>query len=124
MAVTETNVNTRGVDFALPPEHEAVRDRIAAFMRDAVIPREVGIDFGSELPAGLIRELRDKARVAGVFAPTLPKALGGLGLNWRGIAVALEEAGTSLLGPQALNCSAPDEGNMHLLHHVASDTQK
>ena len=30
-----------------------------------------------------------------------------------------EEAGYSLLGPLALNCAAPDEGNMHLLEQVA-----
>ena len=36
----------------------------------------------------------------------------------------LEEAGYSLLGPPALNCAAPDEGNMHLLEVVGSDEQK
>ncbi len=35
-----------------------------------------------------------------------------------------EEAGYSLLGPLALNCSAPDEGNMHLLEVVASPEQQ
>ena len=35
-----------------------------------------------------------------------------------------EEAGYSLLGPLALNCSAPDEGNMHLLEAVASPEQQ
>ena len=61
-----------------------------------------------------------KARAAGIYGPQLPKHLGGLGLDWRGVAVAFEEAGTSLLGPLALNCAAPDEGNMHLLEHVAT----
>ena len=35
----------------------------------------------------------------------------------------LEEAGYSLLGPHALNCAAPDEGNMHLLARVATPAQ-
>ena len=35
-----------------------------------------------------------------------------------------EEAGTSLLGPVALNVFAPDEGNMHLLEAVATPAQK
>ena len=35
-----------------------------------------------------------------------------------------EEAGYSLLGPQALNCAAPDEGNMHLLRLVATPEQR
>jgi acyl-CoA dehydrogenase len=38
--------------------------------------------------------------------------------------VLLEEAGRSLLGPLALNCSAPDEGNIHLLNVVASPEQR
>ena len=33
-------------------------------------------------------------------------------------------AGYSLLGPMAMNISAPDEGNMHLLHRVATEEQK
>jgi alkylation response protein AidB-like acyl-CoA dehydrogenase len=36
----------------------------------------------------------------------------------------LEEAGHNLLGPQALNCAAPGEGNMHLLERVGADEQK
>ena len=43
----------------------------------------------------------------------------------RGWSIVFEEAGAySLLGPQALNCAAPDEGNMHLLEVVATDEQK
>jgi acyl-CoA dehydrogenase len=38
--------------------------------------------------------------------------------------VVFEEAGYSLLGPLALNCAAPDEGNMHLLEVVATEEQK
>ncbi len=30
----------------------------------------------------------------------------------------------SLFGPLAVNCAAPDEGNVHLLAHVATDEQK
>jgi acyl-CoA dehydrogenase len=40
------------------------------------------------------------------------------------MAVVFEEAGYSLLGPHALNCAAPDEGNMHLLAHVATREQR
>jgi len=50
--------------------------------------------------------------------------LGGLGLDMPSVAVIFEEAGYSLLGPQALNCAAPDEGNMHLLDVIASPTQR
>jgi acyl-CoA dehydrogenase len=39
-------------------------------------------------------------------------------------AVLLEEAGYSPLGPLAMNCAAPDEGNMHLLAVVGTQEQK
>jgi acyl-CoA dehydrogenase len=124
MTLTERSATGEGVDFTLAPEHVEVRDRIVTFMHEHVLPREAELDYGSEIPAELIRDLRARARETHVYGPTLPRALGGLGLNWRGIAVALEEAGVSLLGPQALNCAAPDEGNMHLLQLVANDAQK
>jgi acyl-CoA dehydrogenase len=38
--------------------------------------------------------------------------------------VVFEAAGYSPLGPVALNCSAPDEANMHLLEAVADERQK
>ena len=38
--------------------------------------------------------------------------------------MVFEAAGYSLLGPQALNCAAPDEGNMHLLSVVATPAQR
>ena len=51
-------------------------------------------------------------------------SLGGLGLDTRGQAAVFEEAGYSVLGPQALNCAAPDEGNMHLLSVIATEQQR
>jgi acyl-CoA dehydrogenase len=49
--------------------------------------------------------------------------LGGLGLSLQEIVPVFETAGRSLIGPLALNCSAPDEGNMHLLHLFANAEQ-
>src|SRR5581483_76278 len=69
-------------------------------------------------------ELQDAARAARLFAPHVATELGGLGLDVRAQAVIFEEAGYSLLGPQALNCAAPDEGNMHLLSVIASPAQR
>ena len=39
-------------------------------------------------------------------------------------APVFEAAGYSLFGPLALNIAAPDEGNVHLLAHVATDEQQ
>jgi acyl-CoA dehydrogenase len=102
---------------------EAAR-RIARFVADEVIPREAEELHRAEgIRPATVEALRARARAAGVYAPQLPAAFGGLGLDWRGSALALEEAGASLLGPLALNCAAPDEGNMHLLEKIARPEQ-
>ena len=72
----------------------------------------------------LVSELRDHARAAGLLAPQAPEEWGGYGLNHRETATVLRASGYSLLGPLAMNCSAPDEGNMHLLDKVATPAQK
>jgi len=112
------------IDFDLGEALTALRDRVRAFVDSEVIPREQEYSRSPDLVDRIRRELQGQAKRAGLFLPTCSKELGGLGLSWREIAVVLEEAGRSLLGPQALNCSAPDEGNLHLLAHVASEAQR
>ncbi len=112
------------IDFELDPAVAALRDRVQAFVRDVAIPAEARDRSLHGLDEGLRAELQEAARAAGLFAPQLPRELGGLGLDMRGAAVVLEAAGYSLLGPQALNCAAPDEGNMHLLDVVATAEQR
>jgi acyl-CoA dehydrogenase len=107
------------MNFELDPQLIAIRDRVAAFIRDEVIPAEA-----QEFTGELVAALRAKARNAGVWGPQLPKEYGGLGLGTVGMCVVFEQAGRSFLGPVALHCSAPDEGNMHLLAHHASDAQR
>ena len=112
------------IDFELEPELVALRERVRAFVRDVAIPAEARDRSEHGLDASLRAELQEQARRAGLFAPQVPVEHGGLGLDMRAVAVVFEEAGYSVLGPQALNCAAPDEGNMHLLHVVASAAQR
>jgi acyl-CoA dehydrogenase len=100
-----------------------IAERTRAFVRDVCLPAEEHFP-GPELDPSLRAELQAAAREAGVFAPHVPPEFGGLGLDISGWSVVFEEAGYSLLGAQALNCAAPDEGNMHLLEIVATDEQK
>jgi alkylation response protein AidB-like acyl-CoA dehydrogenase len=112
-----------GFDFALSPRVEDWRDRIAAFVADVVVPREQEA-FAGGVTDELRRELQAAARAEGVWAPQAPADLGGGGFRFDEAAVLLEEAGTSLLGPLALNCAAPDEGNIHLLDMTATPAQR
>ncbi len=97
--------------------------RTREFVRDVCLPAEERFR-GPDLDPALRAELQAAARRAGVLAPHVPAEFGGLGLDISGWSVVFEEAGYSLLGPQALNCAAPDEGNMHLLKVVATEEQK
>lgn len=113
------------IDFAVDePVAELVR-RTESFVRTIVIPEERDV-HGSvhDAPEGLRQRLQSRAREAGVFAPGVGAEWGGLGLDTRGQALVLEAAGYSLLGPLAMNCAAPDEGNMHLLERIADDGQR
>jgi acyl-CoA dehydrogenase len=112
------------MDFELSPELRELQQRAREFIDAVVIPRENKMPRGVENWRALRGALQQAARDAGLFLPQLPREYGGLGLNWRACAVIFEEAGRSLLGPQALNCAAPDEGNMHLLEKIASPAQK
>jgi acyl-CoA dehydrogenase len=112
------------MDFTLSPETLALQERTRRFIDDNIIPleREAPNDLMSW---NILRsELHAMARAAGLFLPHMDAAWGGMGLDWRTCAVIFEEAGRSLLGPMAMNCSAPDEGNMHLLAQVATPAQQ
>ncbi|TAM62452.1 acyl-CoA dehydrogenase [bacterium] len=110
------------MDFELPGDLVALRDRVRAFVDREAIPLEARLR-GEPPDPQTIASLRAKARAENIYGPQLPRDVGGLGLDWRSVAVVFEAAGRSLLGPLALNGAAPDEGNMHLLHEVASAEQ-
>ena len=112
------------IDFELGQELEALRDRVRDFVREVAIPAEARDHSEHGLDAGLRAELQTAAKEWGIFGPQLPRDLGGLGLDLRGSSVILEEAGYSVLGPPALNCAAPDEGNMHMLGLIATPAQR
>ncbi len=112
------------MEFSLSPELRDLQARTRTFIDEIVIPAEPRLPRDVSDWVDLRGELQDAAKQAGLFAPHIPQEYGGLGLNWRDCAVIFEEAGRSLLGPQALNCAAPDEGNMHMLEKIASPAQK
>lgn len=99
--------------------------RVTAFIRDEVMPYEGDPRVEHHGPTDeLCRELKAKAKAAGLLSPHVGVEFGGLGLNHREIATVFRAAGYSLLGPVALNIMAPDEGNMAMLEKVASPEQK
>lgn len=113
------------MDFSIQAELKDFASRIDDFVRQEIIPLESDPRWGSHGPSEVFRlELVARARARGLLAPHVPAEFGGLGLSHFGRAIAFEAAGYSMLGPVALHCAAPDEGNMHLLAEVADARQK
>jgi acyl-CoA dehydrogenase len=113
------------MDNTVPGDVAELAKRTTEFIRDVVMPVELEVaGVIHNAPDELRRSLQQQAAEAGLLAPHVPKEWGGCGLDVRGQSVVFEEAGYSLLGPLALNCAAPDEGNMHLLERVANEEQK
>lgn len=109
------------MDFSLPAELETLRQRTREFIAGEVLPLERGRDNYDEyenIRLDVLDRLREKAKAAGLWAPQMPSERGGLGLPLVGWAAIYEEANRSIFGPVALNCAAPDDGNMSLLNRV------
>ena len=113
------------MNFDIPPDIAALRERTRQFIAEQVIPLEGDPRHGPHGPSeDLRRELIGRARAAGLLTPHASVEMGGLGLGHIAKAVVFEEAGYSNLGPTALNIHAPDEGNIHLMEEVATPAQK
>ncbi|SNS56791.1 acyl-CoA dehydrogenase family protein [Rhodococcoides kyotonense] len=114
------------IDLTYSPEVQTLIDKTRTFVRDEVLPIEDEF-LGNIADAGgddRRLSMQKAAKDAGVFAPHAPIEYGGAGLNMSDRAPLFEEGGYSLFGPVALNIGAPDEGNVHMLAHIASAAQK
>ncbi|MFI5536065.1 acyl-CoA dehydrogenase family protein [Nocardia sp. NPDC051900] len=112
------------IDFAIPADLAAERDRVRRFVIDKIVPYERDPRLTAHGPTDELRqELVELARAEKLLTVQAPESLGGRGLTHIEQAVIYEAAGWSTLGPVAMNCAAPDEGNMFLLSKVADPDQ-
>ncbi|HSV52954.1 MAG TPA: acyl-CoA dehydrogenase [Burkholderiaceae bacterium] len=96
---------------------------VGNFVRDVVAPYEKDPRASSHGPSEeLVKELRQKARDAGLMTPHIRPD--GSHLSQVETARVLKQSGLSPLGPVALNTAAPDEGNMYLLGKVGTPAQR
>src|SRR5271169_4548617 len=115
------------MDFTLPSEFEDLRQRTRAFIEEHVLPLETERENFSDhenIPLSLLAPVQEKARKAGLWAPQSPKEFGGMALPIVAWAAIYEEAARSVFGALALNCMAPDDGNMNLLSRTGTPAQK
>ncbi|MFJ4656461.1 acyl-CoA dehydrogenase family protein [Nocardia sp. NPDC088792] len=112
------------IDFSIPADLAAERDRVRQFVIDKIVPFERDPRLTAHGPNDELRqEMVELARKEGLLTIQAPKELGGRGLTHVEQAVLYEAAGWSTLGPVAMNCAAPDEGNMFLLSKIANERQ-
>ncbi|OEU98480.1 MULTISPECIES: acyl-CoA dehydrogenase family protein [Streptomyces] len=119
------------MDFAYDARTEELRERLLAFMTEHVYPAEQTAEeqrAAQDSPwstVPVLEELKAEAREQGLWNLFLPDAEYGAGLSNLQYAPLAEITGRSpQLAPTALNCAAPDTGNMELLAQFGSPEQR
>ncbi|MFN2613812.1 MAG: acyl-CoA dehydrogenase family protein [Actinomycetota bacterium] len=119
------------MDFAYSPKVEALRKELLDFMDGYVYPAErtyaeqMRASGDPHFHAPVIEDLKKEARARGLWNLFLPDENLGAGLTNLEYAPLAEITGRSPhLAPEALNCAAPDTGNMEILHEFGTDEQK
>ncbi len=120
------------MDFAFDATTLELRDRLLAFMEECVYPAEPRFREEAEHSDDrwgtppVIEELKTEARERGLWNLFLPAIHeDGAGLTNLQYAPLAEITGRNpWMAPEALNCSAPDTGNMELLSLFATPEQK
>lgn len=119
------------MDFVFSDRCEDLRGRLLAFMDEHVYPAEVLHDRQMEESGDpqfhppIMEELKAEARAQGLWNLFMPGEEWGAGLTNLEYAPLAEITGRSPeLGPEALNCSAPDTGNMELIAEYGTPRQQ
>jgi len=119
------------VDFAPTARCQDFAERLTAFMDEHVYPaepvfaRQVRESGDPHLHAPILEELKEEARRRGLWTLFHPDPEYGPGLTYAEYAPLAEITGRSAaIAPEAVNCSAPDTGNMEVLTQFGTDEQK
>ncbi|MET7936250.1 acyl-CoA dehydrogenase family protein [Streptomyces sp. NPDC005322] len=119
------------MDFAFDARTEELRAKLLTFMDEHVHPAETVAEEQRALLASpwdtpaVVEELKAEARKQGLWNLFLPHAEYGAGLTNLQYAPLAEITGRSpQLAPTALNCAAPDTGNMEVLAQFGDEQQR
>ncbi|MDY0022710.1 acyl-CoA dehydrogenase family protein [Arenimonas caeni] len=114
--------------FPFSPRSRELQARVAAFVRERIVPAEPGFAAHAADPATrwsippVLEALKAEAKAQGLWNLFLPESAGGLSnLDYAPVAEAM---GRSLVAPEVFNCNAPDTGNMEVLMHFATPHQQ
>jgi len=82
-----TTVKDHGMEFSLSAEQKQIRDMVAEFVDEEVVPRASEIDETDEFPWDLVDQMAD----LGLMGMPFPEEYGGAGLDYHAYPIALEE---------------------------------
>ncbi|MGA2924463.1 MAG: acyl-CoA dehydrogenase family protein [Solirubrobacteraceae bacterium] len=118
------------MEFELTDRCNDLRDRLLAFMDEAIYPAETAY-FQQIAAAGdphfhppALEELKEQARERGLWNLFHPDPDWGPGLTNLEYAPLAEIMGRSMVAPEACNCAAPDTGNMEVLSVFGTPEQQ
>ncbi|HXB49438.1 MAG TPA: acyl-CoA dehydrogenase family protein [Streptosporangiaceae bacterium] len=121
------------MDFAFDTRTEDLRGQLQAFLDEHVIPAEKVFEEqaagmasqgrGWERPP-VLEDLKAEARKHGLWNLFLAHHPQGAGLSNLQYAPLAEITGRSFIAPEALNCAAPDTGNMEVLAEFGTPEQQ
>src|SRR5436190_7806840 len=110
------------MDFEPSAKCQDLSERLEAFMEEKVLPAEpvwagqMAESGDGHFHAPIVEELKAEAKSRGLWNLFLPHATEWTeGLSNLDYAPLAEISGRSHLAPEALNCAAPDTGNMEVL---------
>ena len=114
------------MDFDYSAKTVELQKRLSAFMDEHIYPNEKQfieeIDTGDRWqPSELIEQLKSKAKAQGLWNLFLPDVSGLSNVEYAPLA---EIMGRVVWASEVFNCSAPDTGNMEVLHLYGSEAQK
>lgn len=119
------------MDFAYTQKVEDLRGRLLEFMESHVYPAEsvyskqMADSANPHHHPPVVEDLKGEARSRGLWNLFLPDVELGGGLTVLEYAPLAEITGRSPhIAPESLNCSAPDTGNMEILHMFGTPQQK
>ena len=118
------------MDFSESQRVKELRERLWAFIDERVRPAEPRYwqEFSAETTpqriSPVIEELKAEARKRGLWNLFLPDERFGPGLSNVEYAPLAEISGWSPIAPEAMNCSAPDTGNMEVLAQFGTPEQQ
>ena len=111
------------IDFEIPAEAKAVREKVRQWVNDECIPAEKLI-HDKDSYKSVLADLRQKARAQGLWLPFIPKEYGGMGLGPLANALVQMELGKSHLGALSMNSQGPDDATMLTLLAHGTEYQK